>query len=87
MAKFSHFGKIFKVLDNLRGFIYYLGIYWTNFGKFCMSLGKWYKWPNVEKTLAIWSHCWNGHILVSASTNVKKLSQNLRFLLFSGLAN
>ena len=40
LAKFRHFGQIFKVLGNFRGFIYYLGKSWTDFGKFCVPLNS-----------------------------------------------
>ena len=34
MNSVTRYGKIFKVLDNFLGFIYYLGKSWTDFGKF-----------------------------------------------------
>ena len=40
LEKFCHFGKIFKVLDNFWGFIYYLGKSWIDIGNFRMPLGK-----------------------------------------------
>ena len=40
LVKFRHFGKIFKVLGNFVGFIYYLAKMWNYFGKFCVPLGK-----------------------------------------------
>ena len=67
LAKFRHFGKTFKVLGNFWRLIYYLGKFWADFGKFCMSWGKsyWCKWPKFKNNLSIWSH-WIDPIMTDA---------------------
>ena len=40
LAKFRHFGKLFKVLGNSEGFIYFLAKFWNYFGIFCVPLAN-----------------------------------------------
>ena len=60
LVEFRHFGKILNVVGHLlkalftiwQGFeptLTNILCYWTNL--------NWYKWPNIENSLAIWSHC------------------------------
>ena len=60
LAKFLHLGKIFKVLVNFWGFIYYFGKLWTDFGKILYVIGQIFIDVNgqmLKNNLAIWWHC------------------------------
>ena len=64
MTRFGNISPLwlnFKCLRHFLKVFYCLAKLSTHFGKVCLLLGQIYlccKWPKIESTLSIWSHCW-----------------------------